>query len=391
VSEAASPQRWGEEHEIDLGVVGASAPDPDPAPSPRRRFPRIHNAALAYAAIAIALAAAVVTVVKWSPLHQPLAETAVAAFLQAVHDGDVEGALARTDQAGASGEYLVPEALDPSWEIVTVAQVDYEEIDRGKAVAQVYAEIEAEDGSRIGHRYRVEIEGGEAVIKDAMTASEAWGALDYLDMNGVRIEIDPEVGLTSILLLPGVYEFYPDLPSTLDLEGGDAMLVLGDRYLALGSDTDEWLPTPSDTWLPTPWLLVSAEGEDAVNAALREHYDACAGDPSGDGCPFAFPADPERELAAAPGATWEITAYPEVRAERLWFEHGTGFGLQSAVPGAARVLAEITEDGESRTTLVSCPIWVDGLYATLDDEGGAAINTGLGLADERCRSVVEVE
>ncbi len=384
MSEAASPHRWGEEHEIDLGAVGESAPAPDPAPSPRRRFPRIHNAALAYAAIAIALAAAVVTVVKWSPLHRPLAEAAVASFLQAVRDGDVEGALAHTDQKDASGPYLVPEALDPNWEVVTVAQVDYDELRPDMAVAQVYAEIEAEDGSRIGHRYRVEIERGEAVIKEAMTATDAWGALEYLDMNGVRIDIDPEAGLVSILLLPGRYEFYPDLPSTMDLEGGDAMLVLGNRYLALGSDT-------ADEWLPAPRLLMSAEGEDAVNAALRAHYDACAADPSGDGCALAFPIDAERDLAVAPGAAWEITAYPEVRAERLWFEHGTGFGLQSAVPGEARVLAEITEDGESRTALVSCPIWVDGLYATLDDEGGAAINPGLGLAEERCRSVIEVE
>ena len=195
------------------------------------------------------------------------------------------------------------------------------------AVAQVYAEIEAEDGSRIGHRYRVEIERGEAVIKEAMTATDAWGALEYLDMNGVRIDIDPEAGLVSILLLPGRYEFYPDLPSTMDLEGGDAMLVLGDRYLTLGSDT-------ADEWLPAPWLLMSAEGEDAVNAALRAHFDACAADPSGDGCALAFPIDAERDLAVAPGAAWEITAYPEVRAERLWFEHGTGFG--AAVGRAGR-------------------------------------------------------
>jgi hypothetical protein len=142
--------------------------------------------------------------------------------------------------------------------------------------------------------------------------------------------------------------------------------------------------------MPTPWVLVSQEGEDAVNAALRDHYDACAADPAIEGCPFDFPGDQERQLALAPGATWEVTVYPEVRAERLWYEHGAGFGLESALPGEARVQAEITEDGETRTALVSCPIWVDGLYAHLDFEGGASIDSRSGLADERCRTVVEL-
>lgn len=384
MSESASPHRWGEEHEIDLGAVGESRPAPDPAPSPTRRFLRIPNAALAYAAIAIALAAAVVTVVKWSPLHQPIAESTVASFLEAVRDGDVDGALAYTDQQDAEGEFLVPEALDPRWEIAEVVQVDYDETGYGRAVAEVYTEIEAEDGSRVGHRYRVDIDRGDATIKGAMVATDGWGSLEYLDLNGVKLPIDLEVGLTHVMLLPGYYEFYPDLPSTMELEGGNSMLVLGDRYLSLGTGV-------VDEWLPTPWLLVSQEGEDAVNAALREYFDACAADPSGEACPFAFPDDPNRELALAPGEAWEVVAYPKVRADRLWYEHGTGFELQSALPGEARAQVTITEDGETRTALVSCPIWVDGRYARLDSDGGASINPGHGLGEERCRSVIEVD
>lgn len=384
MSESASPQRWGEEHEIDLGAVGEARQAPDPAPSPSRPFSWIPNVALAYAAIAMALAAAVVTVVKWSPLHRPLAESTVTAFLEAVHEGDVDGALAYTDQEGAEGEFLVPEALDSRWAIAEVAQVDYDETGNGRAVAEVYAEIEAEDGSRVGHRYHVEIDRGDALIKGAMVATDGWGALEYLDLNGVRLDIDLEVGLAHVLLLPGYYEFYPDLPSTMDLDGGEAMLVLGDRYLTLGTGV-------VDQWLPTPWILVNQEGEDAMNAALREYYDACAADPSGEGCPFGFPDDPDRELAMASGAAWEVVAYPEVQAERLWYEHGTGFELQSALPGEARARVVITEDGETRTTLVSCPIWVDGLYAELDPDGGASINAGFSLGSERCRSVIEVD
>lgn len=384
MSESPFPQRWGEEHMIDLGALGGPAPDPGPDLPPSRRFPRIPNAALAYAAVAVALAAAVIAVVKWSPLHRPIAESTVAEFLDAVHEGDVEAALALTDQADAEGPFLVPEALDSSWTVTEVAQVAYEEDDEGRANAQVYAEIEDLDGNRVGHRYHVVVDRGEARIHRAMDEIEAWGSLDYLDLNGVRFEISLEQGPSYILLLPGFYEFYPDLPSTMELEGSPTMLALGNKFLSI---EDHYV----DTWMPSPWLEVSQEGEDRVNAAIREFYDACAADPAGEGCPFAFPEDPDRELALAPGEHWQVVSYPEVRADRLWYEHLAGFALESSVSGEARVRAEITEGRETRTALVSCPIWVSGLYAAFDDEGGFVIDPSGGLSQDRCRAVVEID
>lgn len=427
MSEGASPRPWGQEHSIDLGAVEGAVEGPVsarvPDPSPPNRYPYVHNIALAYAAIAIALAAAVVTVVKWSPLHRPVAESAVLSFLEAVRDGDVEGALAHTDQedltdtavTGAAdssgsathsppsnatadaedpdapewdatrGEYLAPEALDARWEILTVAQVEYGKPEGGnEAIAEVYAEIEAYDGTRIGHRYRVSVDHGRAEIIGAVPEVEAWGAFDYLDMNGVRLDMDPNVGFANIYLLPGLYEFYPDLPPTVALEGSGTMVVLGDTFLTLGSEVP-------DEWMPAPYPEVTQAGEDAINAALRAHFDACAGDPAGEGCPFEFPEDPDRELVPAPGASWEVTVYPLVSAGQLWYEFGFGYSLQTAVPGEARVLAQITEDGHERTALVSCPIWVDGLYSDLDAEGGARIHDPEDFAADGCRSVIEVE
>jgi hypothetical protein len=388
VSDSASPQRWGEERMIDLGAVGGpaptAAPEPGPDPSPARRFPRIPNTALAYAAIAIALAAAVVTVVKWSPLHRPLAEATVAAFLEAVHEGDVDAALALTDQKHVESPFLVPEALDSRWEITKVAQVEYEDLEEGLATATVYAEIAGPDGSVLGHRYHVAIDRGEAQIIGAMTENEAWGSLEYLDLNGVREEIEMTGSPTYILLLPGYYEFYPELPSTLEFEQGGTMLVLGDKFLAIEEDY-------VDTWMPSPWIIVNQDGEDQVNAALREFLDACALEPSGEGCPFDFPEDPDRDVALAPGEHWQVTDYPEARAELLWYENGAGFGLESALPGEAQAQVEITEDGETRSALVSCQLSVLGLYAALDDEAGFSINTGSDMYQGECRSIVEVE
>jgi hypothetical protein len=275
--------------------------------------------------------------------------------------------------------------LDPRWEIVTVAQVAFTESSSdGRFVAKVYAEIEAYDGTRIGYRYQVGVEHGKAVLEGAIPKVEAWASMDYLDMNGVHIEMEPEVGYTNVYLLPGLYEFFPDLPSTVEIKEGAEMLALGGLYLTLGLDTP-------DVWLPVPWPEVTQEGEEAVNAALQAHYDDCAVGAVSEGCPFAFPEDSERELALAPGAVWEVTTYPKVEAEQLWYEFGLGYMLLTAVPGEARAQVEITEDGATRTALVSCPIWVDGLYAELDDDGGASVNDDSDMAEDHCRAVVEVD
>ncbi|WP_205326233.1 hypothetical protein [Glycomyces sp. YM15] len=339
---------------------------------------------MAYAAIAIALAAAVITVVKWSPLHRPLAESTVAAFLEAVRDGDVEAALAYTDQEDAEGAFLVPEALDSRWEITEVAQVEYTDDGDGIATAEVYAEIEGPDGSRIGHRYHVTIDHGDAEITGALNETEAWGSFDHLDLNGVEIPIDLQAEPEYIMLLPGYYEFYPDMPSTMEFETEGSMLVLGDKFLSPEAGV-------VDDWMPSPWLLVSQEGEDEVNAALQAFLDDCAADPAAEACPFAFPHDPNRDLALAPGTHWEVTAYPEARAERLWYEHGLGFRLDSSLPGEARAQVEITEDGETREALVSCLVWVSGLYAAFDFEAGFSIHAGDGMYEDRCRAVIEVD
>jgi hypothetical protein len=389
VSAGPSPDRWEPEVSIDLGAADAPvAPEGPPPPQERRRWlglpPGRENLLLAYVAIALVLAAAVVAAVKLSPLNRPLAEETVRAFLEASRDGDVDEALSYTNLSEPVGGFLRPEALDPSWRIVTVAQVDYRD-DRGNgtAVAQVYAEIEADEGTRVGYRYRVGIERGRADIENALVAVDTYAAFDHLDINGVSVPVDDETGYMQVMLLPGVYEFYPDLPSTFTTDHDTRMIALGSRFASFGEET-------SDMWLPVPALEVTEEGKATMDAAIREYYDACAAVPSGEGCPFAFPEDREREVALAPGAVWEVAAYPRVRAQSWMYVIGEGFGLVTIEPGEARAQVVITEDGRERTATVSCPIWTEGLSANFDFEGGATIEEGSFGAEERCRSLTEV-
>lgn len=374
---------------IDLGRIDAApaAPPDPPAPPPTHRV-RIPNAAMALAAAVFLLAAAAVAVAKLAPFGGNSAEEVVSGFLEAARSGDIDGALAYTDQPNAQGDFLVPEALDTRWEVVEVAQVEFTESARdGRFVAQVYAEIEAFDGTRIGFRYFVGMEEGRTLIENALTASEAYPAFDHLDVNGVSVPVDEAMGLTNLVLLPGVYEFYPDLPPTMELDAESTVLALGNRFTPLG---ETGAGSPYATGPPIPWPTVSAEGEALIEESLRAYLDGCAADPSPAGCPFGFPEDPDRTVEAAPGAAWEITDYPRVDAQWWWYDLLQGFGLVTVEPGEARIAAVVTEGGESRETVVSCPIRVDGLFADLDFDGGAAIGRAEGSTIERCGSLVDV-
>lgn len=389
MSGAPVPQRWDAEFSIDLGAADALPAPDEPPPSPPRRPwlglpPGRENILLAYAAMAIALVAAAVTLVKTSPLNRPLAEDTVTAYLEAVHDGDVDAAMTYTNIDDPVGGFLRPEALDDSWRIVSVAQVAYsEEHARGDAVAQVYAEIEAEDGTRAGFRFRVGIENGRAEIQNALMAVDAFAVFDHLTINGVSVQVDGELGFVQVMLLPGVYEFYPDLPSTMEPEVEPRMLALGTQFTVLGEDY-------SDPWLPVPWMHATPEGQEAVDAAVREHFDACAADPSLDLCPFTLPLDPDRDVALVPGQAWEVTAYPQVQIQWWWYEQGEGFAIVTTEPGEARAQVVIVEDGLGREAAVSCPIWTDGLAADLDFDGGVTIGEGPEGVDEQCRSLIEI-
>ncbi|SDE50791.1 hypothetical protein [Glycomyces harbinensis] len=389
MSGAPAPDRWDAEISIDLGAVDAF-PDPGepPPPTPRRPWlglpPGRENVLLAYAAIVITLVAAAVALVKVSPLSRPLAEKTVAAYLEAVHDGDVDAAMSYTNLDEPVGDFMVPEALDDSWRIVKVAQVEYSENRvAGAAVALVYAEIEAEDGTRAGYRYRVGLENGRAEIENALMTADAYAAFDHLAINGVTVPVDRETGFVEVMLLPGVYRFYPDLPSTLEPDTEPRILALGTQFTMFGEEY-------ADPWLPVPWMHATEEGQAAVEAALRAHFDGCAAEPSLELCPFTLPADPDRDVALAPGGAWEITAYPQVQVQWWWYEEGEGFTVVATVPGEARAQVVIVEGGQARLATVSCPIWTDGLTADLDFEGGVTIGEGPDGVDEQCRSLVEV-
>ena len=373
MSEPPAPEP-GPEITIDLDG------DPEPEPEPPRA--RIPNAALVVAAVIIALAAGVVTAAKWAPGQEPSSVTTVRSFLEAVQAGDVDTALGLAKSRTGMSDFLVPEALDDRWKINEVAQVGYQDNPGRWPLAEVYAEIEAYDGTRLAYRYEVSFEGGRPLIIDGLGSTE-YGAvgLGRLEVNG--FVASPDRTEQFLLLLPGVYHFYESTPETLDM-GMEPVLVLGDKFLVL--DTEQ-----SSSWLSSPWPQVTDEGNRVIREAVREHYDGCAERPEIEGCAFAPPAGDER-VTIPDDAVWEITAYPQVTATYSYWggDSDQGFELVTTQPGMAEVDAVVTDaDGGERRTRLSCGIWAEGLFAMLDFNGGASIRPGT-QAERTCRGMVEV-
>ncbi|THV43602.1 hypothetical protein [Glycomyces buryatensis] len=360
----------GPEFAIDLDAGAEAVPE---STTSARRI-RIPNSALAIAATIITLTAAVIATIRYS--DEPLAAATVRAFLEAVHDGDVEGALALTDEPDAQGDFLVPEALDSRWHINTIDQVEYRSDETG-TVAQVYAEIEADDGTKLGHRYSVQIRGERARIANPFIEADYYPTVGHLELNGVSVKSGGELKMR---LLPGLYTLYETVPDTLKVETRSA-LALGGKFRQLGEEyTSDFLP----------WVEVRAteSGLAEVESLVHDRLAGCAVEPELEGCPFNLPQDDQREVAVAPGAEWEVVAYPTF-VLNAWYEEDRGFQLVTVEPGRASVAVDVTEeDGSTRRAVLGCSIWVEHLYAAFDFEGGVTLETGEGV-DRTCNAMVE--
>lgn len=370
------------ESEIHLDLAGPP-PDSGPGldPAPRRR--RIPNAYLGLAAAVLTLAAAVTTAWSWLPGQDPIAERTIRAYLEAVREGDVEDALSMTNLEDDDDEVLTPATLEDSWEINEVAQVEYRENRGGfDATADVYVEIEAYDGTRLGDRLTVGIDEGAATILSG------FGEIDFsqsvvvgvIEINGVTTELEGE-DTVRLRFLPGVYEFYGSAPDTFEFETPER-LVLGNSSIALGGQ--------EAAGLEVPWPQVSDTGQELLNERLREHFDDCAADPAAELCPFAPPSGAEN-VEIGPDAEWTVTAYPEGSVE-IWESVGDALVVSTVRPGSVEVEATITgSGGETREATLSCPLLVDGMTAVFPYEGGVELRSGPTVVAQECPSMVEAE
>ena len=349
-------------------VDNVSRPDPDAAKfwpdAPMRQRTRRR---LAVAILVVLAIAATIVTTRWTQEKQqaePPVE-AVRAFLEASRSGDVDAALALTDdEPAAAKDLLVPEALSEDWTIGDVVLQSWLSDSGGAGVEATIISHDAEltatfDLERTGEGWR---------LTDPFTTLPVESApLPYLEVNGLTVPLEPDdVEGEYFSVLPGVYRLYEHPPELLTYAGAPV--------LALGED---WAETEdADGIRAVIGNFNAAEGtEPSLNEQMKTYLDDCmAEDPERFGCPFAFDRwDVENEdFTPGPDRQWEIVAYPQVVAGTVGPMY-TPDQLRLLVrhEGQARVTVEDEQTGEKQT--LECLITANGLYLWLDDTNQYAI------------------
>ncbi len=265
---------------------------PRPAPTALRR--RVWIAAIA----ALALIAA--GAVTWTVVRDHPAETVVKDFFAALQAKDVDAALALVAESGmpdgTQPHLLVPEAVGDGWELTGT------EVEGRETIASVTAEFDTPDGVQHG-RYELESEpDGTWTLEDPFVSVRAGtDVIRYLQANDAVTAIDATA--STVVLFPGVYRLYPDVPGVVDAYDTRPVALFGDAAFEV------------------PGLGMSPEPE-AVASVQQDVHDriaACldAAQPAPDDCPFGLldgtnvTAD-EGDLDTFTEAEWGLEAYPDL-------------------------------------------------------------------------------
>lgn len=339
-------------------------PGTPPARDPRRRFvaPAVFGVVIAVIAVWVAVSTA----------NSRDPEETVEAFLTAIVEKDVEGALELVTRYGygvpygESARFLTPGAIADDWWVVSVSEVDREY----RSTARVKAVLAGPDGTAEGV-FVVEEDDEEWLMSDPFVQVRFPASpLSYLQVND---EVVPRPtgthGYEYYDLFPGTYRFYQSVPEVVDAAETGAVMA----FPLEDADSRDILP---------PAL---SPGEDAVaglRKAVRERIDDCAGfatgAPYGD-CPFATDGEIDtpdgKRVNELHGLTWTVTTYPvaEMTDDRT-IESGPGFALRAAEPGAV-TLSGSGSDTEGRPTsfTVTCDIGLTGLMATVGVDGAVTL------------------
>ena len=284
------------------------------------RWIRAHPKPLAVLGAVIVVA---VAWIAWPAPKEPVPEPTevVLAYLDAIRDGDVAGALAMTGHhpEGDTAVFLQPGALDRNWSVTAT---------RAKEVmgdwtddTTVDVNITAADGRIASGTFsltREDVGGPWTLANPFIRAVFRPSPLWYVEVNGVTApyELPQEAsGVDSrgpgFLLLPGVYRFYSDVPGLLDVDAPTLPLLPGSAAYDDIASTVE---------IPAPNMTVAPEGEQAVQRAVNALIDECAALHVlvTEGCPFGVrtldSGDSRDNFTAAKEVDWSIDPYPIVAA-----------------------------------------------------------------------------
>lgn len=334
--------------------------------SSRRRIP-VEAIVFGVVAAVVAVWITVAVAVDRDP-----AET-VEAYLEAVADKDVEGALALVSRYGYGVPYgdkatfLTADAIRDDWWVVSVREIDREY----RTEARVEAVIAGPGGTAKGV-FTAQETDDEWLLEDPfLEVRFPASPLSYIRVNDKILPRSAEDDIRHYALFPGTYRFYEPVRGVVDTAGTDVVAVFPS---ADGS--------PSEPEVVPRDLTASADVVAKAQDAIEERIDDCATFTTAAPafCPFGTDGEidtPAGVRVTRPhGLTWKVTAYPKITLTTAPpGTFGQGFAVRTEEPGTVTLSGSgvDTEDAPTSFT-VTCDIDLTGYLTTVTADGEVALH-----------------
>ncbi|MFD0557427.1 hypothetical protein FB566_2697 [Stackebrandtia endophytica] len=292
-------------------------------------------------------------------------EDVVERYLSSVRSGDTEDALSLTGwrPEGDVAAFLTPESLSAEWTVGGVVEVDND--GTAARVEATLSSLEAAEVTGVfdlfhtGDSWRLDMPYAEVGLGDV--------GVDYFEVNGRDQALTTHPAYQRYLLFPGLYRFYADDNSSLDISAEPRLLLPGDDVTRVEAQ-----------------ITVTDTGVESAQLAVDAYIDECARATSAyvESCPFS--ADPHSldtlvgvdYMNAIRDVEWEVRTYPVIDVEYS----GGRFKVTDAEVGEVELSATGTEriwdsgtrefyDGDDIDFTIDCRIEATWLDLTVGPDG----------------------
>ncbi|GAB1510191.1 hypothetical protein JCM33774_22330 [Actinophytocola sp. KF-1] len=316
---------------------------------------------------AVVLGVVVAVVAVWITVavtihHDP--EETVEAYLEAIAEKDVDGALALVTRYGYGVPYgekaafLTPDAIRDDWWVVSVTEVD-----RDYGEARVEAVLAGPGGTAKGTFVVQEVDDEWQLEDPFLEVRFPASPLSYVRVND-RIVPRRTDDVRSYALFPGTYRFYESVPGVVATEKADVVAVFP-RADDSPYDPMEIFPRG---------LAASADVVAKAQTAIEDRIDDCAGfaTPQPVDCPFATDGEIDTpagvRVTGLHGLTWRVESYPAIALT------DATLALRTTEPGRVTLSGSgVDTEDEPVTFTVTCDIDLTGFQATVTAEGAVAV------------------
>lgn len=323
----------------------------------RRRKP----VALVAGLVVVAVVATIVTVVVTTAGPKDVVQS----YMDAIHAGDVDAALAIAGEPEDDGRlaFLSADALADDWSVGAIV-----ERHRRDDEADVDVTIIAGDTAQQGRFHVVKGDDGWAIEAPFVDVELQVAGVSTVELGDVEQAVDAvEAGsAVPLRVFPGVYDLYPGLAKQVSFDPG--VLIAAP------------MPSADQKLRFAAGYTLTRDGEAFANGAIAKRVTECetATTISPDGCPFS--GEDERALfgfSSVKNVSWAVTRMPDAG----FVQDVGGLRMVLREPGLVTLAGSgypYDSDGdEAQSFTVTCEFGVDNLAVAVTKDG-LAVNGAVG-------------